>query len=53
MLSNGKIMMETMVGSLKCRAIQIDSYGLDTTLHEVELFPNFGSIFSLLKSLEE
>jgi hypothetical protein len=32
--SNGKSMMATKVGSLKCRVIQVDGSGLDINLHD-------------------
>jgi hypothetical protein len=35
-VGNGKIMMATKVGSLKCRDIQLDGSRLDITLHEVK-----------------
>jgi hypothetical protein len=36
---NGKSMMATKVGSLKCRIIQVDGSGLEITLPEVKYVP--------------
>jgi hypothetical protein len=45
---NGKSMMASKVESLNLRVIELDGSGLDITLHELEFFPNFGSIFLVL-----
>jgi hypothetical protein len=38
-VSNGKSLTASKVGSLKCRVIQVDAFGLDITLREFKLVP--------------
>jgi hypothetical protein len=52
-VGNGKSMLATEVGSLKCQDIQLDGSGLDITLREVKLAPKLWiNLFSINKSLE-
>jgi hypothetical protein len=38
-VGDGKSMLATKVGSLKCQDIQLDGSGQDITVHEVKLDP--------------
>jgi hypothetical protein len=38
-VGHGKGMIVPKVGSLKCRIIQVDAFGLDITLHEFKFIP--------------
>ena len=52
-VGNGKSMMATKVGSLKCRIIQVDGSGIDITLHEVKYVPELWvNLFSINKALK-
>jgi hypothetical protein len=52
-VGNGKIMMATKVGSLKCRVIQVDGSEFDITLHKVKYVPDLWvNLFSMKKVLK-
>jgi gag-polypeptide of LTR copia-type len=50
---NGKTMMNTKVGNLKCRVEQLDGSSLDVTLNEVKYVPDLWiNLFSINKALK-
>jgi hypothetical protein len=38
-VGNGRTMIDTMVGNITCKAIQLDGTSLDVTLHKVKYVP--------------